>query len=87
MSTFNQTMVGAMVLLNSIYKYSEQNDLVNYTGYTERWGIAEMWNGVRDPTDNFQEEEEEICKAKISQTDTTKSTLAKTSSLLFSSEN
>lgn len=38
MSTFSQTMVGAMIFLSSIYRYIEQNHLVNYTGYTERWG-------------------------------------------------
>lgn len=38
--------------------------------------MTEMWNGLKDPADNFQEEDEEIYKAKTSQTDSTKSALA-----------
>lgn len=51
-------MVGAVISSSSICGYSEQNRLANYTGHRGRCGTAEMWNGVKDPTGSFQQEQE-----------------------------
>lgn len=57
--------VRAVIFSSSIYGSSEQNCLASYTGYRGRWGTAEMWDGVKDPTGDSQEEKEETEGKKL----------------------